>query len=164
LEILWQFGIFSLILVYCVKKNLATLCIVWAWSLIRNKKPTVLFERHCHATEKSEAIACARSCRSSLLTGGGPKRNNRKKWRAEEEERHKGLLTKKNPVRISKKYWRRQLPVVFAGELSGSALGVVAVHFVGPIAAVVLVVALPRVEDAAAVAATEFGRFAEKKL
>jgi hypothetical protein len=74
------------------------------------------------------------------------------------------LLTKKNPVRISKKYWRRQLPVVFAGELSGSALGVVAVHFVGPIAAVVLVVALPRVEDAAAVAATEFGRFAEKKL
>jgi hypothetical protein len=29
-----------------------------AWSLIRNeKKPIVLFERHCHATEKSEAIA-----------------------------------------------------------------------------------------------------------
>jgi hypothetical protein len=25
----------------------------------------VLFQRHCHATEKSEAIACARRCRSS---------------------------------------------------------------------------------------------------
>jgi hypothetical protein len=32
----------------------------WAWSLIVTKKPIVLFERHCHATEKSEAIACAR--------------------------------------------------------------------------------------------------------
>jgi hypothetical protein len=32
-----------------------------AWSLIRSEKPIVLFERHCHATEKSEAIACARS-------------------------------------------------------------------------------------------------------
>jgi hypothetical protein len=39
-----------------------------AWSLIRNEKPIVLFERHCHATEKSEAIACARRCRSSRLT------------------------------------------------------------------------------------------------
>jgi hypothetical protein len=28
-----------------------------AWSLIHNKKTIVLFERHCHATEKSEAIA-----------------------------------------------------------------------------------------------------------
>jgi hypothetical protein len=27
--------------------------------------------------------------------GGGPKKNNRKKWRAEEEERHKGSLTQK---------------------------------------------------------------------
>jgi hypothetical protein len=40
----------------------------WARSLIRNEKPIVLFERHCHATEKSEAIACARSCGSSRLT------------------------------------------------------------------------------------------------
>jgi hypothetical protein len=39
-----------------------------AWSLIRNEKPIVLFERHCHATEKSEAIAFARSCRSSRFT------------------------------------------------------------------------------------------------
>jgi hypothetical protein len=30
----------------------------WAWSLIRNEKPIVLFDRHCHATEKSVAIAC----------------------------------------------------------------------------------------------------------
>jgi hypothetical protein len=39
-----------------------------AWSLIRIEKPIVLFERHCHAAEKSEAIAC-----------GGPEKNNRKK-------------------------------------------------------------------------------------
>jgi hypothetical protein len=48
------------------------------------KKPIVLFERHCHAVEKSEAIACARRCRSSQLTrwwtkkiigkNGGPRR------------------------------------------------------------------------------------------
>jgi hypothetical protein len=50
-----------------------------------NKKTIVLFERHCHATEKSEAIACARSCRSPWVTrwwtlkriiekNGGPRR------------------------------------------------------------------------------------------
>jgi hypothetical protein len=27
--------------------------------------------------------------------GGGPKKNNWKKWRAKEEERHKGSLTQK---------------------------------------------------------------------
>jgi hypothetical protein len=32
---------------------------LWAWSLIRKETPIVLFERHCHATEKSEAIAVA---------------------------------------------------------------------------------------------------------
>jgi hypothetical protein len=47
-------------------------------------------------TEKSEAIACARSWRSSRLKGGGHEKNNRKKWRAEEEERHKWSLTIKN--------------------------------------------------------------------
>jgi hypothetical protein len=64
--------------------------------LIRNKKTIVLFERHSHATEKSEAIACARRCWSSQLSRRRTKKNNRKKWRAEEEERHKGLLTQKN--------------------------------------------------------------------
>jgi hypothetical protein len=64
--------------------------------LIRNEKPIVLFERHCHATEKSEAIACARSSRSSWLTRWWTrKRIIGKKWRAEEEERHKGSLTQK---------------------------------------------------------------------
>jgi hypothetical protein len=29
-----------------------------------------------------------------------PKKNNRKKWRAEEEERHKGSLTKKSAIRL----------------------------------------------------------------
>jgi hypothetical protein len=38
-------------------------------NLIRNKKTIVLFERNCHATEKSEAIACARRCRSHRLAG-----------------------------------------------------------------------------------------------
>jgi hypothetical protein len=32
-----------------------------------NEKTIVLFERHCHVTEKSEAIACARICWSSWL-------------------------------------------------------------------------------------------------
>jgi hypothetical protein len=56
--------------------------------LIRNEKPIVLFERHCHATEKSEAIACARRYRSSCLTRWWTQKNNKKNWRAEEEERH----------------------------------------------------------------------------
>jgi hypothetical protein len=32
------------------------------------KFPIALFERHCHATEKSEASTCARRCRSSRLS------------------------------------------------------------------------------------------------
>jgi hypothetical protein len=64
-----------------------------AWSLIRNKKNIVLFERHCHATEKSQAIACARRCRSSRLTGWLTWKEFSKKWMAKEEERHKGLQT-----------------------------------------------------------------------
>jgi hypothetical protein len=71
-----------------------------AWSLIHNKKTIVLFERHCHATEKSEAIACARRCRSSRLTGRWAKKNNQKK--EEEEERHNGG-TKKTKEFILKK-------------------------------------------------------------
>jgi hypothetical protein len=46
-------------------------------------------------TVNSEAITCARRCRSSQLTGGGQEKNNKNKWRAEEEERHKGLLIPK---------------------------------------------------------------------
>jgi hypothetical protein len=69
-----------------------------AWSLIRNKKPIVLFERHCYATEKSEAIACVSRCRSSQLTGWWTRKElSEKKQRAkeekEEEEKHKGSLT-----------------------------------------------------------------------
>jgi hypothetical protein len=30
--------------------------------------------------------------------GGGPNKNNWKKWRAEEEERHKGSLTPKRSI------------------------------------------------------------------
>jgi hypothetical protein len=43
-------------------------------------------KKRCHVTEKSEAIACARSCRSSRFKDGGHKKNN-KKWRAKKEER-----------------------------------------------------------------------------
>jgi hypothetical protein len=68
----------------------------------KNQSRIVLFERHCHATEKSEAIACARRCRSSRLTRWWTKKNNRKKWRAEEEERHEGPLTQK----IGQQSWR----------------------------------------------------------
>jgi hypothetical protein len=60
--------------------------------LIRDEKnkAIVLFERHCHAAEYAEAITCARRCRSSWLTGWWTQNNNWKKWRAKEEERHKG--------------------------------------------------------------------------
>jgi hypothetical protein len=61
------------------------------------KKTIVLFERHCHATEKSEAIACVRRWRSSRLTRWWTKKNNQIKWRAKEEERHKGSLTNTPP-------------------------------------------------------------------
>jgi hypothetical protein len=49
--------------------------------LIRNEKTIVLFKRHCHLTEKSEAIACARSILVNKVVD--PKR------RANEEERNK---------------------------------------------------------------------------
>jgi hypothetical protein len=52
------------------------------------------------ATEKSETIACTRICRSSLLKGGGHEKYNWKKWRAEEEERHKGSLITPHPQKI----------------------------------------------------------------
>ena len=65
---------------------------------------------------------------------------------------------------ISKALIQSNLPEVFTGELSSSTLGVVAVLLVSPVTAVVLVVALPGAEDAAAVAATELGRFAETQI
>jgi hypothetical protein len=38
-------------------------------------------------------------CKEMLvIQGGGPEKNNRKKWRAEEDERHKGLLTKNKSI------------------------------------------------------------------
>jgi hypothetical protein len=35
----------------------------------KQKKTIVLFERNCHVNDKLEAIACARRCQSSRLTG-----------------------------------------------------------------------------------------------
>jgi hypothetical protein len=101
----------------CRKSKRQKIQKIRAWSLIRNKKPIVLFESHCHATEKSEAIACARRCRSSRLTRRWTKKNNWKKWRAKEEERHKGLLT---PPKIQKNWIHLTHPDSLLQGLSNS--------------------------------------------
>jgi hypothetical protein len=54
------------------------------------KKNVVLIERHCRATEKSEAIACARRCGSSRLARWWTQKRITGKRRPEEEERYKG--------------------------------------------------------------------------
>ena len=54
----------------------------------------------------------------------------------------------------------RDAPKVVAGELALGTLGVVAPLLVRPVSTIVLVVALPRVEDATAIAAAEFCRLA----
>jgi hypothetical protein len=61
-------------------------------------------------------MALSRPTHYSILfnvvkTGQGHKKNNQKKWRAEEEEKHKGLLTTKKTesgayIDIGKSYWR----------------------------------------------------------
>ena len=51
-------------------------------------------------------------------------------------------------------------PKVVAGEFALGTLGVVTPLLVGPVSTIILVVALPRVEDAAAIAAAEFCRLA----
>jgi hypothetical protein len=43
--------------------------------LIRNEQTNCSLWEFCHATVKSEAITCARSCQ-----GGGQQRNNRVMW------------------------------------------------------------------------------------
>jgi hypothetical protein len=55
-------------------------------------------------TEKSEAIACARRCRSSQLTGWWNQKGIIGKRRAEEEESHKGLLTQKRKEKKKKDF------------------------------------------------------------
>jgi hypothetical protein len=50
---------------------------------------------------KSEAIACARRCRSSRLTGRLTKNKNWKKSRAEEDERHKGVADPQKRKKIA---------------------------------------------------------------
>jgi arginine/lysine/ornithine decarboxylase len=44
-----------------------------AYNLIHKEKQIVLFDRNCHVTEKSEAIACARRCRSMVNRVVDPK-------------------------------------------------------------------------------------------
>jgi hypothetical protein len=57
---------------------------------LKNELKPFSFERHCHANENSQTIACARRCRSSRLTWWWTR-----KWKAEEEEGHMGSLIKK---------------------------------------------------------------------
>jgi hypothetical protein len=71
-----------------------------AWSLIRNKKPIVLFEKHCHATEKSEAIACARRCRPSRLTRWWTKKNNWKKMEGRGGGKAQGVADTPPPKKV----------------------------------------------------------------
>jgi hypothetical protein len=61
--------------------------------LIRNEKPIVLFERHCCVTEKSEAIACARTCSHPDKQGGGPKKNNQKNVGPRRRRGTRGIYT-----------------------------------------------------------------------
>jgi hypothetical protein len=72
-----------------------------AWSLIRNEKNNCsLWETlPCNRSQRPLHIACARRCRSSRLTRWWTKKNNRKKWKAEEEERHRGRWTKKKVLK-----------------------------------------------------------------
>jgi hypothetical protein len=64
--------------------------------------------------EKSEAIACARSCRSLGSQGGGPEKNNQKKWRAEEVERHNRSLTQQKNLGKTKHTTKSGLPALFS--------------------------------------------------
>jgi hypothetical protein len=57
-----------------------------ASSLIRNEKNNCSLWEYCHVTVQAEAIAWARRCRSSQLTGGGQEKNNQKKWVADPQK------------------------------------------------------------------------------
>jgi hypothetical protein len=61
------------------------------------KKPIVLFERHCHAAEKSRGHCMCKEMPVILVNKVvDPKKIIGKKRSAEEEERYKGSLTQKN--------------------------------------------------------------------
>jgi hypothetical protein len=66
--------------------------------------------RSSHVTEKSEAVACARRCRSSQLTGWWTPKEESEKYRAEVEERHKGSPTP-TPNLLSKPCLRLRLVI-----------------------------------------------------
>jgi hypothetical protein len=60
--------------------------------LICSEKTIVLFDPHCHVTEKSEAM-CKEMAVILVNKVVDPKKKSQEKWRAKEEERHKGSLT-----------------------------------------------------------------------
>jgi hypothetical protein len=66
--------------------------------LIRNEKPIVFFERSCHVTEKSEAIAFARRCRSSQLTGWGIQKEQSEKIEGQEGGEAQGVAAQKEDI------------------------------------------------------------------
>jgi hypothetical protein len=74
-----------------------------AWSLMRNEQTNCSLWEYCDATVKSEAISFARRCQLSRLTGWRTRRRRiRIRWAQEEEERHKGSLTKKIVRRVNR--------------------------------------------------------------
>jgi hypothetical protein len=79
--ILFSFGIFSTVLVYCLKKNLATL---HRAMLLWSQRPLHVQGDAGHPSWQ----------------GGGQEKHNWKKWRVKEEEKHKRPLSKK----LSKKF------------------------------------------------------------
>jgi hypothetical protein len=62
-----------------------------AWSLIRNKKTIVLFEKTAMRLRSQRPLHVQGVSRSSRLKGGGKEKKSRKKWKAEEiKARDKG--------------------------------------------------------------------------
>jgi hypothetical protein len=64
-----------------------------AWSLIRNTIPIVLFENTAMWLWSQRPLNVQGDPIHPSEQGVGQEKNNRKKWRAEEFVRHKGLLT-----------------------------------------------------------------------
>jgi hypothetical protein len=70
------------------------LYILRSWSLIRNKKQLFSLRDTAMQLRSQRPLHVQGVDGHPGLQGGGPKKKNRKKWRAQEEERHNGLLTR----------------------------------------------------------------------
>jgi hypothetical protein len=133
--ILWSFWYSFPFLVCCTKINLATLVVhrtcaaetttytflnkkdEFAWSLIHNEKNNGSLREYFHVAENSEAIAHARICRSSRLTG----LQTRKEW-SEKIEGQGGDTRGRCPPPKKKKKSERRIP--FSNDLGRLVLKV----------------------------------------